>query len=745
MSTLLSLVYTVGSIYFGDTGKIDRIGDVTINSSRKKETETALITVQRKSLVIMDVMSSESINKTPDRTVGDVLKRVGGTSVQNDKFVVVRGLSDRYNTVLINGALVGSTEPDRKSFSFDLIGSNTIDNLIITKTASPDLSGEFSGGIIKLTTKVAEKKISTFDFGLGYGYLSTFKNSWSVEKINLPNDFLSTKEYRKLPFESKIIETNKVVNTFNPKLHSNVPNIRLGFNYGDKIKNTSYLISLNLRQSNNIQNSTRQDYMSGLDLMYRYFDKKYSNIITVNGIANLKTKKLEYKNTFNYINENSFVSRIGVNYDNGQNIFSQSSNNNSKLFYTSQLIGKQFNLNYSLLSNSQPDYRVMPKAQNVDGGDTVFVWRDSYRFWSSMNEHTIGGSYDDSIGELKYGIYETFKYRNFGARVFRYDNGFVLNEITNNTDKYSAFSNLTSLYVMGSKKLNNLTIFGGIRNENQMFQVYTYNFSGQQEIVDRLYFDLLPSINFIYGVRKNSNIRLSGSRTVARPEFREVSNFTYFDFVRNAQVIGNTNLVKTNILNFDLRYETYPTTKEILSFSVFGKNFTNPIEQVVDNGSVPSNLILTLSNPKTAYLIGGEVEIRKQIINNLTLYTNLSIFKSNVEYQGRVRPLQGQSPYIINTGLFYNKNNFSFNILYNRIGERISAVGFDGYPDIYENARDVIDITLQYKTKKIDFKVGAIDILGQDSKFYQNNNRNLITTNNEQTINISINYKLWKN
>lgn len=742
MTTLLSLVYSISSIYFGDTSKVDKIGTVTINSTQKKETEAALITVQRKSLVIMDVMSSESINKTPDRTVGDVLKRVGGTSVQNDKFVVVRGLADRYNSVLINGALIGSTEPDKKSFSFDLIGSNTIDNLVILKTASPNLPGEFSGGVIKLTTKVADKKISSFDFGLGYGYLSTFKNSWSVDRFNIPNDFLTTKEFRKLTFESKSIETNKINNSFVPNLHSNIPNVRLGFNYGDKTKKLSYLFSFNFRQSNNIQNAVRQDYMSGSDLMYKYYDDKFTKNSTLNGIVNFKTKRLEYKNTINYIDETNFVSRNGVNYDNGQNIFSQSSNNNKKVFYTTQLIGKKFNLNYSLLSNSQPDYRVMPKAQNIDGGDTVFVWRDSYRFWSKMNEHTIGGSYDDSLGKFKYGIYESFKYRNFDARVFRYDNGFVLNEITNNTDKYGAFSNLTSAYIMGTKKINKLTIFGGLRNENQMFQVYTYNFSGQQEIVDRLYLDLLPSINVVYSVKNNSNLRLSGSRTVARPEFREVSNFAYFDFFRNAQVIGNTKLIKTNIINLDLRYEIFPSSKEIISFSVFGKNFKNPIEQVVDNGSVPSNLVLTLSNPNSAYIIGGEIEIRKQILNHFTLYSNLSVFKSNVEYQNRVRPLQGQSPYIINTGLFYNKNNFSLNVLYNRIGERISAVGFQGYPDIYENARDVLDLTLQYKTKRVDYKIGISDLFGQDSKFYQNNNRNLIRTNNEQTINITINYKL---
>ena len=101
-------------------------------------------------------------------------------------------------------------------------------------------------------------------------------------------------------------------------------------------------------------------------------------------------------------------------------------------------------------------------------------------------------------------------------------------------------------------------------------------------------------------------------------------------------------IILNDILNFDLRYEIYPTTKEIISFSMFGKHFTNPIEQVVDNGSVPSNLILSLSNPTSAYLMGGEVEVRKQIVNNLTFYSNISVFNSNVEYQGRIRPLQGQ-------------------------------------------------------------------------------------------------------
>ena len=746
MTTLLSLAFSIGSILLQDTGKIDKISDVTITASQKKESDASLVTTQRKSLVVMDVMSSESIKRTPDRTVGDVLKRVGGTSVQDDKYVVVRGLTDRYNLVLINGALIGSTEPDRKSFSFDLIGSNMIDNLTITKTSSPNIPGEFSGGVIKLTTKIADSKMSSIDFGLGYGSLTTFKNSLTVKSCELPQNFLHTKEYRRLPFDLKLIESQKIDNSFSPIQRMNLPNLRFSYVKGDKLKNFSYLTNFTVRNSNSYETSERTDYMSSTDLMYRYVDDRYVSNLTLSGIANFKYKRFEIKNNINYINQNSFVNRTGVNYDNEQNVFSQSSNNTTKFFYNTQLVGKKFNLNYSLLSNGQPDYRITPKAQNINGGDTVFVWRDSYRFWSSMNEHTVGGTYDDTFKGFKFGFLESFKYRDFSARVFRYNEGFVLDEITNNTDKYSAVSNIISGYVMFDKKYKKLTTSGGVRTENQFFNVYTYNFSGMEEFVNRMYLDLLPSINFIYSYNQRTNFRLSASRTVARPEFREVSNFTYYNFVRNAQVIGNTNLERTKITNIDFRYEFFPTSKELITVSVFTKQFQNPIEQIVDNGSVPSNLILTLSNPETAYLHGAEFEMRKKIFRNIIFYTNVSGFLSSVTSNGRTRQLQGQSPYIINSGLFYNKGNFNLNLLYNRIGERISAVGFVGYNDIYENSRDVIDLTAQYQKNKITIKFGVRDVLAQSSVFYQHiensANRNLINTNNQQNINISINYKL---
>jgi outer membrane receptor protein involved in Fe transport len=337
---------------------------------------------------------------------------------------------------------------------------------------------------------------------------------------------------------------------------------------------------------------------------------------------------------------------------------------------------------------------------------------------------------------------EQVKYRSFSSRVFRYTDETLLNEITNNTDKYYGVSNLFSSYILykgGNEKLKFTT---GVRNENQHFMVKTSDFSGQDIFVTKSYYDLLPTINTNYFLTEKNSIRFGLSRTIARPEFREVSNFAFYDFVRNAQIIGNPNLEKTNISNIDFRFERYMSVRENLFVSAFFKHFQNPIEQIVANGSVPSNLILTYSNPKQAINYGVELEYRKSLSKSLSLYTNMSLIKSQVEVNGVVRPLQGQSPYIINTGLYYQHKNISVSFLYNRIGERITAVGFNGYSDIYENSRDLLDATIQYRTNKIEFKLSFTDILSQPTVLYQKTNGDLINTINEKTISISLNYKL---
>jgi outer membrane receptor protein involved in Fe transport len=192
-----------------------------------------------------------------------------------------------------------------------------------------------------------------------------------------------------------------------------------------------------------------------------------------------------------------------------------------------------------------------------------------------------------------------------------------------------------------------------------------------------------------------------------------------------------------------LKWEFYPKTGENISLSLFGKNFIRPIEQIVADGSVPSNLLLTYTNPDRAILYGVEFEFRKKITEWFDMYSNASVMNSEVNVNGVKRQLQGQSNYVLNGGVNIHKNKNTLNITYNRVGDRISAVGFQGYPDIFENSRDVLDITILHKLKKGEIKMAIGDVFGQSSIYYQKiNKRNLIKTNNEQTVSISLNLNL---
>jgi outer membrane receptor protein involved in Fe transport len=360
-----------------------------------------------------------------------------------------------------------------------------------------------------------------------------------------------------------------------------------------------------------------------------------------------------------------------------------------------------------------------------------------------MDENGFNGNLNKEIGNLKVGLGHLKKIRGFQARVFRYTAADMLDEITNNTDRYTADFDLSNGYVMYDNEWGKWKFNTGLRTEYNIFRVNTSDFSGSKINVDRDYLDFLPSINLSYNLEK-TKYRFSTSKTLSRPEFREVANFAYYDFVRNAQILGNSNLEKSDIYNLDLKLEHYISPNQSIFFSVFGKNFIRPIEQIVADGSVPSNLLLTYTNPERAFIYGLELEVRKKINGWFDFYTNTSVMNSEVNVNGRRRQLQGQSNYVINSGINIHKKNETLNISYNRVGERISAVGFQGYPDIFENARDVIDVVFLHKIKRGEIKLAISDLLAQPSIYYQKleTRRNLIKTNNEQTISLILNLTL---
>ena len=720
--------------------------EITVRSAGKKSTEAAVISIIRNNLAVSDGISIDFIKNTPDRTVGDALKRVNGITIQNDKFVLVRGLADRYNLAMLNKTLLPSTEPDRRAFSFDIIPSNLVDNIVVNKSSTANLPGDFAGGLIQISTKEVSNNFFNLSLGSGYGLISTNKKFQLVDHVNFPSTFPLTYKFRVSGNGDKRAYT-KLIASPTAKTSTSTPNFNGALSFGVKKKNWNVLFSSTTRNSYSLNYIDRQDYQSSTELAYKYKDTLFTNTKSLNGLLNVTyigKNRYSLKTLFNNQIEESYLTRNGDNFDNVQNVRSNSSNtiikNNINTQFDAKIKIWTINLGHNLMLRDQPDYRVNPITKSLGANEPyATAWRDTYRFWSGMDENSFNAGFNADFKSIKIGSSYIKRIRNFQARIFRYDAIDMLNEITNNTDKYTADFDLISNYIMFDKGYKKWKFNFGIRNEYNVFKINTADFSGTKINVNREYLDPLPSLNLSYNLEK-TKYRFSLSKTLARPEFREVANFAYYDFVRNAQLLGNPKLEKSDIYNLDLKWELYPKTGENISISLFNKNFVKPIEQIVADGSVPSNLLLTYTNPKSAILYGIEIEIRKKINSWIDFYTNTSLMNSNVK--GLNRQMQGQSNYMVNGGINLHKKNEILNITYNRIGDRISSVGFQGYADIFENSRNILDVVFLHKINKGEIKLAINDVVAQPSVYYQKTKGNLIKTNNEQTISLTINLNL---
>jgi hypothetical protein len=243
--------------------------------------------------------------------------------------------------------------------------------------------------------------------------------------------------------------------------------------------------------------------------------------------------------------------------------------------------------------------------------------------------------------------------------------------------------------------------------------------------------DYLPGLNLTYKLNNQTNFRLSGSQTVIRPEFRELSSFSFFDFDLGATVTGNPSLQRTKVSNADFRYEVYPRSGELFTAGVFYKYFESPSELYFNNTGAGSSGTFNYISPDYAYSYGAELEFRKkldfyQLLNNFTLQGNIAYIYNRVA--ALERPMQGQSPYLINLGIQYDVEKLGLNttVLFNRIGRRIYYVGGSDMPPVWEAPRSLVDVQIAKKIlkNKGELKLNIADLLNQEAIFYHDINDN---------------------
>lgn len=795
------------------------LNEVRVVGQRLTNTEVSVISEIKAAQQIVSGISAAQIGKTLDRNAAEVVKRVPGVTIFGERFINIRGLNERYNTVMLNNTFTPSMETDARSFSFDIIPSNQIDRILVFKSPAAELPGEFAGGVVKIFTKsIPDRNFFTIDASVGvrqgttgneFLQPQTGSNAWTGFNSgysDLPSSFPSTAQLKQLSNAALVGVGQSLKNSWVPVSSNALPDMRMTLTGAYKLidNNTIKLANVsavNYSNTRSIFNMDRNDFSYGevsgkasVNKDSEFKDSQYNGSVRFGALHNWaikinNTHTFEFKNLFNQTSNSQYVNRNGFTDGATWNI--RSLDQIYRGIYTGQLLGRHnFNdektkvdwvIGYNKSFRDQPDYKrfrynsggslLVPfgAAQTFNLGRTNIIM-DEYAYTAGLNViqkvNLVKGATEDSNKELelKAGAYYEDKHRQFDARNLGYvqansslfnigalpidqifapqnintTNGVKIDEQTNRSDSYTASNNQIAAYVSGNyaftKKFN---VIAGVRAEQNVQKLNSYDISKSADVnYKRDILSVLPSANLTYNFSEKSLLRLAYGKTVNRPEFREVAPFSFYDFVNNRVVQGNSELNNAEIDNYDLRYELYPTPSEVVSFALFYKKFKNPIEVVFAGGN---NNNISFSNAESAYSTGVEIELKKSldkvtssailskinlVFNGAFIYSRVSLGSAGAD-QSDNRPLQGQSPYIINTGINYNdtKKNTQISLLYNVIGKRIYAVGNTfaaGYPDWYEMPRNVLDLTFSHEIhKNLIVKGGITDILNQKNRIIQ--------------------------
>ena len=763
----------------------DSLEEVVVTTTARRNTEASVLTIQKRSVNLIDGLSSQSIRKSGDSDLAAAIKRVPGVSVQGGKFVYVRGLGDRYSKTTLGGLDIPGLDPDKNTLQLDIFPTTLLDNIIVNKSSSANLSADFSGGVINIVLKdFSIKPEYGISISSGYNSLMSFKDAPSLPKESL--DFLNFDNgYNDLPFDPKI-EIYRPERDHTPLVANQVTNVVDSFSKQLGVSRYNNMTDYSIGASASNQYDLGQNsigYIATLNYRYdsTYYEDAFNGTVLkeTSGLAQntiqqgevgqgqalasalfglvFKTNKSKHKITFLNIKSGE-SSALDVEFseflENLYNGEGQLLNYTDRVITTIPISGT-----YNLANNNfQVEWKVAPSFARVYDKDfrrTFFELENGRytldasstqwptRLWRNLEEDALASKVDIYYNykingydnKLRFGAAYSNKERDFTTS--NYQIGFLglsssLNGDPNQillpanlwrlqtpnrgaytigsyqrTNQYMSKSNITAAYVSNELKISaKLKSILGVRFEKYN-TVYTgetidTNVSYNDDVIIDVN-DIYPSVNLINSFNENTNLRFSYARTTARPSFRESSGAQIFDPITERTFLGNPSLVPTYVNNFDLRYEKFGNANQVFAISTFYKSFKDPIEIIIPNFNSPNTI--SAANNDDAFVYGLELEYRKNLIENsvhkLSLNLNISLIESvqkmnEEEFRGRTstepdrdikdtRKMQGQSPFIVNTGVsFVNYDkNFEIGTYFNVQGKTLEIVGAGNIPDVY--------------------------------------------------------------
>jgi len=806
--------------------------EVLVTASLLTNTDAALLQRRQKSIAVSDAISAESISRSASGTAADAMEQVTGASIVDGRYIYVRGLGDRYMNTQLNGSILPSSDPNRNTVSMDLFPAKFIDNIVTTKTFTPDKPGNFTGGSVNITTKSFPER-----FSMSFSSSASFNTRSSLQRgLSYPggdSDWLGIDDgTRDIPDaltapnvvvpnigeaftnREKALELDRLSKAFNPVMSVSSKEAPVdqtyAFSVGNQLslfgKPLGYFVSLSYNRnlssyddgvSAQYSLSGRVSEVNELTNLFALRDTKSTDEALWGGLASLSFKpstnhSFQANFTYNRSGESQARYQTGTmpvnlgpdtRYETRVLKWTERDLRSLQLsgdHYLKSLFNMRVDWASSLTGSKQdePDLRFFSNdftTRAREGIETTFyaitisnyprparyfrnldenIW-DSYlnlsvpfKQWGGLNSAVkLGGAYgfkDRTFRERRFDYFQSdaryngnpetfFALENVGivdstsSRFFRFGNYIV--DATQPSSNYDGEQDVYAGYGMIDLPLfRRLRLITGLRYETTRIDVVSKD--PNKEKGDLSTNDILPSVNLVYQIGENMNIRGAYGRTLARPTFRELAPFASFDFLGDFIFIGNPNLERTLVDNFDLRWEWFSRPGEIFAASAFYKNFENPIERAI----VSQNNQGQFQNVKNARVIGLEFELRKRleqihpVLSNFQLGGNFSLIDSEVDIPqkelqailaydpnaSRQRPLQGQSPYVLNVDFGYDNSQTgtTISLFYNLFGKRLAEVSLGGTPNVFEQARGTLDLTLSQRIwRSLTLKASAKNLL----------------------------------
>lgn len=792
--------------------------------------------VKRETSAVANILTEEDIKRSGDSEIGEALARVTGLSIVGDGYVYVRGLGDRYSSIILDGSTLPSPEPLKRVVPLDLFPTSLVSNAQIQKTYSAQYPGEFGGGLIALSTRaIPNERFLSFGASIAAETETTGKDGlyWDaggkLSNIGIADNSLNLPKFIAIDPSLKSFANNPAMlqaagrslrNVWSIDGDSNLPDF--GFNIsGAEIVDLSNGIRLGgfvaldydyqVRNREGVRNSFEvnggvNDQISpeacagagGLSNAtgcgFQRTEQEYAlNALGAFGIEfnenhELKLTTLLLRKT----RQQALIERGLFSADPGLIRSFQRLNWIEQQMNSNQLSGRHVFMLPLALDRLQIDWRA---AYSTASRDTPYRREYSYRlepdnvfrltpgtdsnrtFFSALEDEniefgldfTLNGMIADREITLKAGGLHQERERDFASRrysfqpaagviispalrsfvpeiIFSPDNiggdaGYTLRDITDPSDFFDATMEINAAYASAEVELiKDLRVTAGVRYEDSEQQVNSFVPLGETGAGDPIAANLaqdfwLPTATATWEFFDNMQLRFGYSKTINRPDLRELSNALFLDDDSNTLERGNPNLKIAEIQNYDLRWEWYFGQRQSATIGLFYKSFDNPIERTYQ--PIGEGFGRSFQNAQEATLKGVEAEIDYTLPmdvwapnlgwfqdNEVFVVANVTWSDSEVTDAAYTRALQGQSEWLGNLQVGFENTTARrrATLLVNYQGERISDAGVitgsTRLPDVVETPPIMLDLVASqtFTVGGRDYDVGAKveNLLGEE-------------------------------